>query len=75
MSELTYSIAELEGVLKLSHRKLYDLLTSGELPSYKIGKRRFVRAESLEEFLRNREKETTFRPDNSEIHDDQGATA
>jgi excisionase family DNA binding protein len=44
--------------LRISKHPLYDLINSGQLPSVKIGGRRFIRMRSIQEFLDRRESET-----------------
>lgn len=41
----------------ISHQKLYDLMNSGELASFTIGRRRLVSHEALMEFIRKREEQ------------------
>jgi excisionase family DNA binding protein len=39
--------------LRISRDTLYQLIRTGELPTVKIGKRRFVTATALDEFIEN----------------------
>lgn len=41
-------------LLDISQRKCDYLICTGELPSYKVGKRRLVRAKDLHEFIQAR---------------------
>ena len=56
-----YEIPEVRSALgNISHQKAYDLLNSGELASFKIGRRRLVSHDSLMSFIRKREQEAPF---------------
>lgn len=48
---LAYSPAESARLIGASRSTLYPLITSGEIPSFKIGRRRLVTRQSLVEFL------------------------
>jgi hypothetical protein len=48
---LAYSIKVAVQVSGLGRTKLYSLMTSGEIDTVKIGKRRLVKAESLARFI------------------------
>lgn len=51
-----YEVPEVRIALgNISHQKVYDLFNSGELRSFKIGRRRLVSHDALMEFIRNRE--------------------
>jgi len=53
-----YEIPELRAALgNISHQKAYDLLNSGELQSFKIGRRRLVSHDALMAFIRSREQQ------------------
>ena len=55
---LVYSIPEVEEALHLSHQSIYNLLNSGQLRSFTVGKRRFVSRNALKEFVEDREAES-----------------
>ena len=42
-------------VLRLGRTRVNEILRSGELPSYKLGRRRLVRRQDLERFLKAHE--------------------
>ena len=45
------SPSQLQAWLGLGKTKTFELLASGEIPSYKIGKRRIVRTSEVEQWL------------------------
>lgn len=47
------TIPQTGAYLNVGRSKVYDLITSGELPSVSIGRRRFVRTDDLEAFVAN----------------------
>jgi excisionase family DNA binding protein len=51
LERLAYGIADAAFVSGISRSKLYELLSSGTLPSVKIGARRLIRARDLAELL------------------------
>ncbi len=53
MSKLTYTISECMIALCISRGTIYDLINSGKLKSYKIGRRRYTTHEALIECQRN----------------------
>ena len=50
-----YSILEFERAIGLSHAKVYQLIKTREVRSFTIGRRRFISAEALREFIQTRE--------------------
>lgn len=46
-----YTPQDLRPVLKLGRDKIYELLTSGELRSVRVGRRWLIPAEAVAEFL------------------------
>jgi len=48
---LAYSVEEAGQMIGLCRRTIYELMTSGQLRSVKIGRRRLVRHTDLVEFL------------------------
>lgn len=50
---LHYTIAEAADMLRLSRWSVYALCDSGELASHYIGRRRYVKAASLQEYVEN----------------------
>lgn len=51
------TVAEVMAALRLSRSKTYDLIRSGELPSFTIGRARRIAAESLAGYIRNQTEE------------------
>lgn len=52
-----YEVPEARSALgNISHQKIYDLFNSGELASFKIGRRRLVSHDALMAFIRKREE-------------------
>jgi excisionase family DNA binding protein len=42
----------------ISHQTIYNLFNSGQLPSFKIGRRRLVSHDALIAFIRSREQQS-----------------
>ena len=53
VNRLLYGMDEAADVTSLSKRKLYQLISSGELASVKVGKRRLIRAADLDVFVQS----------------------
>ncbi|MDT3396164.1 helix-turn-helix domain-containing protein [Streptomyces sp. B1866] len=51
------TVPEVMTALRLSRFKVYDLIRSGELPSFTIGRARRISADSLRTFMSNRIEE------------------
>ena len=51
-----YSIAEFERTIGISHSLTYELIKAGAVRTFTIGKRRFVSADAVKEFIAAREK-------------------
>ena len=51
-----YRMPEVARLLGLSERKIDDLVATGELKSFKVGKSRRVSAEALDLFIKKRER-------------------
>ena len=51
-----YSVLEVERALGISHALIYQVIKAGEIRTFTIGRRRFVSADALREFIQNREK-------------------
>lgn len=54
----TFSIEDAIAALRTSRRTIYDLINRGELRSYTVGKRRYVTAAAIGEFIAAREATT-----------------
>lgn len=52
------SVPEAMSALRISRSKLYDLIRSGELPSFTIGRARRIPADSLRAFIDHRVQES-----------------
>ena len=52
-----YSIREFEHAVGISHSTTYELIGTGELKTFTIGKRRFISAGALHDFIARREAE------------------
>jgi excisionase family DNA binding protein len=50
---LVYELPEVAHVARLSHRQVQRLIAMGDIRSFKIGRRRLVLVEDLEQYLRN----------------------
>jgi excisionase family DNA binding protein len=53
--KFAYSIREVESAVGISHSTAYQLIGSGELKTFQIGRRRLVSADALREFIQARE--------------------
>ncbi|MGW6407392.1 helix-turn-helix domain-containing protein [Streptomyces vinaceus] len=51
------TVAEAMAALRISRPKLYDLIRSGALPSFTIGRARRIPADSLHRFIHNQIEE------------------
>ncbi len=49
-----YTVAEVQGMLKIGKSRAYQLVQSGEIPHVRIGKLLRVRADDLERYLETR---------------------
>ena len=50
-----YSIAEFERTIGISHATVYELIKAGAVRTFTIGKRRFISAAAVQEFISARE--------------------
>jgi excisionase family DNA binding protein len=48
---IAYSVAEAAEALRISLRKMEDLVASGAVPTFRIGRRRLIRRSDLEAFV------------------------
>ena len=53
------SVAETQHCLGLSRSKIYELLSSGDLPSVKIGRRRLIPAVAIDTWVSGLDKPTS----------------
>jgi excisionase family DNA binding protein len=59
MTPITRKALSIDEAVKasgISRTKLYEFISSGELPSVKLGKRRLVRPEALDAWLTSKEQ-------------------
>ncbi len=54
---LTYSINDAIDALNLSRQSVYNEINANRLKTYRVGRRRFISAEALSEWVRGREAE------------------
>ena len=59
------TVMEAQEALKIGHTKMYQLLSSGEIRSFHIGSRRFVRSSDLDRFVDRQLTEEGFEVDDS----------
>lgn len=52
-----YSMLETERALTISHATLYELIRQEQIRTFKIGRRRYVSREALNDFISAKEKE------------------
>ena len=57
MNKLAYRPAEAVEVSGLKRSQLYELLSSGEIESFKVGRARLIPADALADFLERRRAE------------------
>lgn len=57
MQPTTYTIPEAIEALRTSRNTLYEEIAAGKLRTYTIGRRRYVSAEAIREYIRAREAE------------------
>ena len=62
MTTITYTVEEAARALRISRGYLYRDITAGRLRTYQIGRRRYVSAEALQEYIRQREAEAQLLP-------------
>ena len=58
IERLSYSVEEFMFATGYSRRKTYAAIASGDLRSFKDGKRRMISADAAREFIARRERET-----------------
>ena len=51
------SIRDTSKILKVSIQTIYNEISSGRLKTYKIGRRRFVSADAIHKYIKDREAE------------------
>ena len=56
---IAFSVQEAANLLGINKPTLYRFIHTGQLPSYRIGRRRLIRAESLDSFQKDLEDEHT----------------
>ena len=54
-----YEIKELSSILKLNYRTILDLIATGELQAYRIGRVFRISQKQINDFLKSREIKTT----------------
>ena len=59
------TVKEAREALRIGHTKMYQLLSSGEIRSFHIGSRRFVRSSDLDRFINQQLIEEGFEVDDS----------
>lgn len=55
---ITYTIPEAAIALRLSRAYLYRDIAAGRIRSYCVGRRRYISAEAIREYIEQREAET-----------------
>ena len=51
------TMTETAEALGIGHQKLYDIINSGELRTYTVGRRRYCSEDAIRDFIRAREAE------------------
>ena len=54
------TVMEAQEALRIGHTKMYQLLSSGEIRSFHIGSRRFIRSSDLDRFVNRQLTEEGF---------------
>jgi len=54
------TVKEAREALRIGHTKMYQLLSSGEIRSFHIGSRRFIRSSDLDRFVNRQLTEEGF---------------
>ena len=54
------TVMEAREALRIGHTKMYQLLSSGEIRSFHIGSRRFIRSSDLDRFVNRQLTEEGF---------------
>jgi excisionase family DNA binding protein len=57
VKKLLYRPDDLIYALGISRSKVYQFLKSGQIKSFKMGNKRYIKVEDLEEFINNMESE------------------
>ena len=59
-SKPTYGVQDAAELLNLSRTTVYKEINAGRLRTYKVGsKRRFISADAIDQYIRDREAETS----------------
>jgi excisionase family DNA binding protein len=58
--ERIMTVMEAQEALRIGHTKMYQLLSSGEIRSFHIGSRRFIRSSDLDRFVNRQLTEEGF---------------
>ncbi|MDG0866377.1 helix-turn-helix domain-containing protein [Candidatus Lucifugimonas marina] len=64
--EKVLTVVEARRELKISHTKMYELLLSGKVHSFRIGRLRRIRKSALDDFINRQLLEEGFDPNDSE---------
>lgn len=56
-AKLVYSLGEAEAMTGFSHKRIYELINSGDLTTFKVGRRRMVSARALHDLIDRLEHE------------------
>lgn len=54
----TYSIPEAEKALGFSHAKMYEEINAKRIKTYRVGRRRFISAQAINNYISDREAES-----------------
>ena len=60
ITEQIMTVKETREALRIGHTKMYQLLSSGEIRSFHIGSRRFIRSSDLDRFVNRQLTEEGF---------------
>ncbi len=60
-SKLSYTVEEALAATGMSRNSFYNVMNSGELMTFKVGKRRMVSARALQQYIEAKESEAARR--------------
>ena len=58
MEQQLLTVKEIQSALRLGHTRIYELINSGEIETFKIGRRRMATAEALDKFIKRQQQDT-----------------
>lgn len=59
MTHISYTMAEAMEALRIGRTRIYQDVAAGRLRTYCVGRRRYVSADAIRDYIRDREAEQT----------------